>query len=60
MTYFSDFDFQPNYDDPMTRDRVLRDAEEEYLEETPESIPWDLLEDFQSILWGCQIPSKLV
>ena len=47
MTYFSDFDFHPNYDDPTTRDRILRDAEEEYLEDTPESVPWDLLEDFQ-------------
>ena len=46
MTYFSDFDFHPNYDDPTTRDRILRDAEEEYLEDTPESVPWDLLEDF--------------
>lgn len=46
MTYFSDFDYQPNYDDPTTRDRILRDAEEEYLEESPENIPWDLLQDF--------------
>lgn len=46
MTYFSDFDYQVNYDDPMTRDRILRDAEEEYLSEPEETLPHDLLQDF--------------
>lgn len=46
MTYFSDFDYYHNYDDPMTRDRILREAEEEYLEDSYESVPLDLLEDF--------------
>ncbi len=46
MTYFSDFDYTDNYDDPMIRDRILREAEEEYIETSQETVPWDLLEDF--------------
>jgi hypothetical protein len=46
MTYFSDFDYQTNYDDPIARDRILREAEEEYLEDSSESVPWDLLNEF--------------
>ena len=46
MTYFSDFDYYHDYDDPTTRERILREAEEEYLQDSYESVPMDLLEDF--------------
>ncbi len=46
MTYFSDFEYSYDYDDPVVRDRILRDAEEEYLEDSFETVPQDLLEDF--------------
>ncbi len=46
MTYFSDFDYTDNYDDPMIRDRIIREVEEEYTETSQETVPWDLLEDF--------------
>lgn len=43
MTYFTDFDL---YDDPSTRERLLWNAEQEYLQDAPESLPWDLLDQF--------------
>jgi len=46
MTYFSDFDLSTTYDNPSTRERVLWTAEEEYLQDAEESVPWDLLEQF--------------
>lgn len=34
------------YDDPMVRDHILREAAEQILWDTPESVPQELLEDF--------------
>lgn len=34
------------YDDPAVRDSILREAAEQLLWETPETLPEDLLEDF--------------
>jgi hypothetical protein len=34
------------YDDPAVRDDILREAAEQLLWETPETLPEDLLEDF--------------
>lgn len=47
MTYFSDFDYQQDYDNPAVRDRILHDIEEQYYDESAveTDIPWDLLND---------------
>jgi hypothetical protein len=46
MTYFSDFDYRDNYDDPMVRQRIFDELEEQIFEDSYESVPLDLLEDF--------------
>jgi hypothetical protein len=47
MTYFSDFDYSVNYyDNPVVRERILHEVEEQLFEDTSETVPWDLLEDF--------------
>jgi len=46
MTYFSDFDYQDNFDDEAIRKDILRNAEYLHLEYSQEYIPEDLLSEF--------------
>jgi len=34
------------YDNPVVRERILREAEDQLFEDSFETVPWDLLEDF--------------
>lgn len=50
MTYFSDFDYDDHYfDDETMRKRILRDAEDMYLEDSFESVPDDLIEALEEV-----------
>ena len=46
MTYFSDFDYVEDYDDPFIRDRIIYNIEEQYFDEdiVETELPWDLLD----------------
>ena len=47
MTYFSDFDYNYDiFDDPAARDRIIHEMEDQLFEDSYETVPTDLLEDF--------------
>jgi hypothetical protein len=47
MTYFSDFDYNIDiFDDPDARDRIIRHCEDQILEDSFETVPHELFEDF--------------
>jgi hypothetical protein len=46
MTYFSDFEQVDYLDDYNARQSILQDVENVYLKDTIETVPNDLLEEF--------------
>lgn len=50
MTYFSDFDTtEYYYNDYQLRENILRNAEDIYLEASHETVPEDLLSEFDDV-----------